>query len=78
MTTFFLVIFNSNICQPEKVIRPKNTCVSANPIDPVFVFFFFCVGVCADPAIVIAFQKKIIKISIPTDLKMFQKIGQKT
>ena len=31
------------------ILRPKNTCVSANPTDPVF---------CADPAIFIASQKK--------------------
>ena len=31
-------------------IRPKNTCVSTNPTDPVFF--------CTDPAICIAFQKK--------------------
>ena len=45
---------------------------------PVFpltrpILFFFC----ADPAIFIVFQKKIKKIFIPTDPKMFQKIGQK-
>ena len=46
----------------------KNTRVSTNPTDPIFF--------CADPAIYIAFQKKNKKIFIPTDPKMFQKIGQ--
>ena len=32
---------------------------------------------CANPAIFIAFQKKKKKSVIPTDPKMFQKIGQK-
>ena len=32
---------------------------------------------CADSAIFIAFQKKKKKIFIPTDPKMFQKIGQR-
>ena len=57
----------------------KNTCVSVNPTDPVFFFFFFFFFFCADPAIFIAFQKRKSKtIFIPTNPKMFQKIGQKS
>ena len=48
----------------------KNTRVSI--IKPDWLWFF-----CADPAIFIGFQKKNKKIFIPTDPKMFQKIGQK-
>ena len=46
----------------------KKTRVSTNSTAP---------GFCANPAILIAFQKKNEKIFIPTDPKMFQKIGQK-
>ena len=54
----------------ELPIRPKNTCVFANPTNPVFLYFFFFFFF-VDPAIFIASQ---IKIFIPTDPKMFQKI----
>ena len=48
-------------------IRAKNTCVSANPTDHLFCrpCNFYCL------------PEKNKKIFIPTDTKMFKKIGQK-
>ena len=51
-------------------LRPKKKILVFRLTRPTLFF-------CADPAIFIAFQKKIKKIFIPTNPKMFQKIGQK-
>ena len=47
----------------------KNTCVSANPTDPVFFVTTL--------QFLLPSRKKNKKIFIPKDPKMFQKIGQK-
>ena len=67
-----------DICHLNKNVvnvRPKtkNTCVSTNPTDPVF----FCCFFCADPAIFIAFQKKIKTFSYLPTLKCFRKLDKK-
>ena len=57
------------------MLRPKkNTEVCTNLTDRYFFIFFFFF---ADPAIFIAFQKKIKLFFIPTDPKMFQKKSDK-
>ena len=89
MITFSEIVLIKGDSHTDKtqIIRPKrNTCVSANPTDPIsfFFFFFFFVLFCfllllfsTDPANFIALQKKIKRFSYLLTLKKFQKIGPK-